>query len=442
MLFLQNTNAALPIGLQQSVGGFVPGQTYRLTLRYNSRNAGSDARLRVSIDAQTALDSIITPVGAGQPFSPLTFDFMASAETVLLQIESVGNGVDSTALVDNVSVATFGALVTPPLALPSPGSAGSAGGLVTFNEIHYHPAAVGAPEWVEIVNQCSVRIDLSGWQLAVGIAFTFREGTFIEPGAILVVSSITGNPAGAVGAFSGHLDGSGNTVRLRTQQGWEMDSVSYGVSGSWPSAPDGTGPTLSKRAPSLASDAASSWAASTQAGGTPGAVNFGAAPLLSAPGAHIAGSVVINEIFYSARPTYADPFNAITYAENPAEWIELHNRTAALVDLSGWKLGAGISYTFPAGTTLAAGGFLVINQTQFSGTLSNKGDAIELLDSQNVLVDRVHYRARGRWPVYADGGSASLGLIDPDADNTVPESWAASDESAKMAWQSFSYTAP
>ena len=49
--------------------------------------------------------------------------------------------------------------------------------------------------------------------------------------------------------------------------------------------------------------------------------------------------------------------------------------------------------------------------------------------------------ARGRWPVYANGGGASLELIDPDADNTEPESWAASDESAKMAWQSYSYTA-
>ena len=441
VLFLQNTNAAQPIGLQQSVAGLVSGQTYRLTLRYNSRNAGSDARLRVSIDGQTALDSIVTPVGAGQPFSTLTFDFTASGETALLKIESLGNGADSTALVDNVSLATLGAVVTPPLALPSPGAPGSAGGLVTFNEIQYNPAAVGAPEWVEIVNQCAVRIDLSGWQITGGIAFTFADGAFIEPGAFLVVSSIAGNPAGAFGPFSGHLDGSGDTVRLRTRQGWEMDSVSYSVSGSWPSAPDGTGPTLSKRAPSLASDAASSWAASTLAGGTPGAVNFGSAPLLSVPTAHVAGSVVINEIFYRARPTYADPFNAITYAENPPEWIELHNRTGALVDISGWKLGAGISFTFPAGTTLAAGGFLVVNQTQFSGTLSNNGEAIELLDGANGLVDRVHYRARGRWPVYANGGGASLELIDPDADNTEPESWAASDESAKMAWQSYSYTA-
>ena len=441
VLFLQNTNAAQPIGVQQSVAGLVPGQTYRLTLRYNSRLAGDDARLRVSIDGMTAFDAVVTPVGAGQPFFTLTFDFTASAETTLLKIENAGNGPDSTALVDNVSLAQFGATVAPPLALPSPGVPGSSGGLVTFNEIHYNPAAVGAPEWVEIVNQCAVRLDLSGWQLAGGIAFTFADGTFIEPGAFLVVSSLAGNPAGALGPFTGHLDGAGDTVRLRTRQGWEVDSVSYGVSGAWPTAPDGAGPTLAKRAVSYASDSASSWVPSAQAGGTPGGANFSTTPALATAAAHVAGSIVINEIFYHARPTYADPLNAVAYAESAAEWIELHNRTGAPVDISGWKFTDGVSYTFPASTVLAAGGFLVVNQSQFSGTLANSGEQIELSDNLNAVVDRVRYRSRGRWAGYADGAGASLELIDPKADNTKPESWAASDESAKMAWQNYSYTA-
>ena len=441
VLFLQNTNAAQPIGVQQSVAGLVPGQTYRLTLRYNSRTAGDDARLRVSIDGLTAFDAIVPPVGAGQPFSTLTFDFTAGNETALLKIENAGNGTDSTALVDNVSLATFGPAVTPPLALPTPGAPGSSGGLVTFNEIHYHPAGASAPEWVEIVNQCAVRLDLSGWQLAGGIAFTFPDGTFIEPGAFLVVSGLAGNPAGALGPFTGHLGNSGETVRLLTRQGWEIDSVSYGVSGEWPTAPDGTGPTLSKRAVSFASDAAASWVASTQGGGTPGAANFSTPPALATPAAHVAGSIVLNEIFYHARPTYADPLNAVAYAESAAEWIELYNRTGVPVDISGWQLAAGVSYIFPAGTTLAGGAFLVVNQTQFSGTLSNSGDAVEIRDGGGMLVDRVRYHSRGRWSGYADGAGASLELIDPNADNTKPESWAASDESAKMAWQNFSYTA-
>ncbi len=441
VLFLQNTNAVQPIGVQQSIAGLVPGQTYRLTLRYNSRITGDDARLRVTIDGLTAFNAVVTPVGTGlQSFRTLTFDFTASAETTLLKIENAGNGPDSTALVDNVSLAMFGAAVTPPLALPSPGAPGSSGGLVTFNEIHYNPVG-GSPEWLEIVNQCAVRIDLGGWQLAGGIAFTFADGTLIEPGAFLVVSRTAGVPAGALGVFTGHLGNSGDTLRLLTRQGWEMDSVTYGVGGDWPTTPNGTGPTLAKRAASLASDAASSWVPSTQAGGTPGAANFSTTPTLATPAAHVAGGIVINEIFYHARPTYADPLNAVAYADNAAEWIEFYNRSGAPVNLAGWQLAGGISYTFPVGTTLAAGAFLVVNQAQYSGTLSNSGDTIELRDSAGALVDRVHYRSRGRWSGYADGAGASLELIDPNADNTKPESWAASDESAKMPWQNYSYTA-
>ena len=56
--------------------------------------------------------------------------------------------------------------------------------------------------------------------------------------------------------------------------------------------------------------------------------------------------------------------NEIHYAEDNAaihsEFIELYNACAASVDLSGWFFEKGIIYTFPAGTTLAAGSYLVV----------------------------------------------------------------------------------
>jgi hypothetical protein len=61
---------------------------------------------------------------------------------------------------------------------------------------------------------------------------------------------------------------------------------------------------------------------------------------------------LINEIMY--RP-------GTGYPENTAlEFIEIHNPDAATVDLSGWAITKGVDYTFPAGTTLAAGGYLVV----------------------------------------------------------------------------------
>lgn len=435
VLLLQQLSSA-----EQGIAGLVPGGSYRLSLRYNSRAASAVPTFRVMIGGQTAFNGTVAPVGAGQPYHTLTFDFTASSETAVLSLQNLATNGDDTVLVDNVSIATLGTVPHVP-ALAQPGSPGAAGGVMTFNEIHYNPAVVGAPEWVELVNQFGTRLDLGGWKITGGIDYTFPVGTMVEPGAYIVVSKLAGNPSGALGPFIGNLDGAGDTIRLRTHQGWLVEEVSYGVTGDWPATPDGTGPTLAKRGTSLASDNSASWVASAQAGGTPRAVNFTTQPTLATPAAHVAGSIVINEIFYNAHPTYADANNAIAYAENPAEWVELHNRTGVAVDISGWKLDDAIDYTFPAATSIAAGGFLVVNQTQFSGSLANGGDSIKLRDALDVQVDKVRYRNGGRWSPYADGNGTSLELIDPDADNTQPESWAASDESAKLGWQTYTYTA-
>ena len=59
--------------------------------------------------------------------------------------------------------------------------------------------------------------------------------------------------------------------------------------------------------------------------------------------------VRINEIMY----------HAVT--ENPAEeFIELHNRSATNVNLTGWSFTKGVAFTLPAGQILPAGGFLVV----------------------------------------------------------------------------------
>ncbi|MDB6156142.1 MAG: exported protein of unknown function, partial [Chthoniobacteraceae bacterium] len=405
-------------GVRQTIAGLVPGQSCRLSLRYNSRAATAAPTFRVLIDGLTAFDGSVAAVGVGQAYKTLTFDFTALHETAELILESRTTGSDTAVLVDAVSLSTIGAPVLPSLALPSPGVPGGAGGIVTFNEIHYHPPAAGTPEWVELYNQNSVRVDMSGWRIKGGIAFTFPEGTVIEPGAYRVVSSIANNPAGALGPFSGALNNAGDNCKLVTRQDWLIDEIKYGVADEWPAAPDGTGATLSKRAVYFASNTSASWSASTQLGGTPGTINFASPPSGPVVPAHVAGPVVINEIFYHAHPVYADPNNGISFRENPAEWIELNNRSALAVDLSGWTLDDAIHYTFPPNSILAPNGFVVVNQTQFSGTLANSGDSIKLRDPAGVLVDKVRYRDGGRWAEYADGGGASLELLDANADNT------------------------
>ena len=466
--------------------------------------------------------------------------------------------------------------------------------VVTFNEIHYAPSG-GGPEWVELHNQFSIPVDVGGWRLAGGMDFTIPDGTTMPPGAYLVVSNAAGNPAGALGPFTGILDNAGEELRLNTRHGRLMDRVSYDNTGAWPPEPNGTGVTLAKRSPLSASEPPRSWAVSAQAGGTPGAENFpvgpapaapaqriaftagsvwkyeqtGAAPppawtqlgfpdggwsygagilgsasvagtaqatvlpartvyffrkafvlpngitapqllltgrlrgeawifldgtevvhaplqngalnrLISAhtlaPGSHqlavkvsaaagdtgagwdaalalvshdmssspppavLTGPVVINEILYHKRPQYRSEVPAAAYVENAEEFVELHNHSAADVDIGGWRLTDAASYTFPANLIVTAGGFVVVNQTQLDGSLSDGGERLRLRDAGDVVVDEVAWADGGRWPDAADGGGVSLELKDPRADNAVAESWAASNESAP--WQTITYRAP
>ena len=143
--------------------------------------------------------------------------------------------------------------------------------------------------------------------------------------------------------------------------------------------------------------------------------------------------IVINEIMYHHQPTYPGG----TYTESDEEWIELYNRGTKPVDLSGWAFDDGIRYNFPDGTLLDSGETLVVSD--FTGSLSNGGERILLVDDQGNPADEVIYCDGGRWSPWADGRGGSLELRDPWADNRIPEAWAASDEGRHSEWVELSY---
>ena len=156
--------------------------------------------------------------------------------------------------------------------------------------------------------------------------------------------------------------------------------------------------------------------------------------------------IVISEVMYH-------------FPGSDEEWIELYNRSGTPVDVSGWRLDDAVTFTIPglpgSGYTLIGpGGYLVISNNalllrgkwpsamivgNFSGSLNNRGERIALEDVNGNPVDNVTYAEGGQWPALADGGGSSLELRDAAADNAHPASWAASDESAKSAMQTFTY---
>jgi hypothetical protein len=166
-------------------------------------------------------------------------------------------------------------------------------------------------------------------------------------------------------------------------------------------------------------------------------------------------SVVINEIMYHHKVRPSVSSNTPPEANDEA-WIELYNRSANPVNLTGWGFTDGIDYNFPSNKILAAGAYLIVAKDadkmraeypaldivgDFDGNLSHSDDELVLSDAIGNPADEVHYRDGGRWPGYADGDGSSLELRDPNADNSKGEAWAASDESAKSGWQLVRYSA-
>lgn len=144
----------------------------------------------------------------------------------------------------------------------------------------------------------------------------------------------------------------------------------------------------------------------------------------------------------------------VPFSASPEQWVELFNRASNAVDLTGWRLDEGIDFRFSSNTVIPPGGYLVAAKDPaallakfpglpvvgpYTNSLSHRGERLVLKDAADNPADVVHYFDDGRWPEAADAGGASLELRDPRADHAAGEAWAASDESGRSAWRTYSY---
>ncbi len=144
-------------------------------------------------------------------------------------------------------------------------------------------------------------------------------------------------------------------------------------------------------------------------------------------------------------PLWADSivvFNEIMYhpsqAQSSGEWVELHNQMAVDVDISGWSIKGGISYTFPEGTFLSGGEYLLIAENPaaleassgvtgvmgpFDGQLSNSGESLRLENNADRTMDEMTYNDKGAWPVAPDGTGVSLAKKENNQSSAPAENW-------------------
>ncbi|MGE4286846.1 MAG: CotH kinase family protein, partial [Phycisphaerae bacterium] len=152
--------------------------------------------------------------------------------------------------------------------------------------------------------------------------------------------------------------------------------------------------------------------------------------------------VVINELHYNPD-----------VSTESVEFVELYNSGQFNVDISNWSFCDGISFTFPQGTDLPAGGYLVIAEDPalgysaltvsqkysippslvmgpFTGSLNNDGERVQLCDSNGTIVDSVDYQLGFPWPTVGDvvpegtiGTGRSIQLVNSSLDNDLGGSW-------------------
>lgn len=176
--------------------------------------------------------------------------------------------------------------------------------------------------------------------------------------------------------------------------------------------------------------------------------------------------VVINEIHYHPveEPAFDADYNPVMdLSEDVHEFIELHNTGDEEVSLSAWEFTRGVKFNFPSGTSIEAGGYIVVakdparlrNISQYdalteenvlgpwSGILKNTGERIVLNDHHGIVVDSVEYRSEFPWPVTANGlgetrrwpdldldsvqyRGSSLERVSTTVSGDLPENWRAS----------------
>lgn len=138
--------------------------------------------------------------------------------------------------------------------------------------------------------------------------------------------------------------------------------------------------------------------------------------------------LVITEIMYNPPESGQDTY----------EYLEIYNNGSSAANLSGYSL-SGVEYAFTSGMNLGAGEYLLLAGDSIafeaafgltalqwtSGSLSNSGELVELLDENGDVVDEVDYDDSFPWAAGADGPGASLVLCDVNSDNNDGANWAA-----------------
>lgn len=292
---------------------------------------------------------------------------------------------------------------------------------ITINEFMADPeGSDDGLEWVELYNSGSDAVDLSGWTVRKATSasstsdFVLPDGTSVEAGGFLLVGGslvadadvVFGDDEDESELSLGNASSGADAVMLLHCGGVVSDTVIYGTSNEEEQFSDDTGEVVdTELAPKPSSglslarcgdgtdsnDSSTDWWTPDTA--TPGETNGECTPPICEGGAL---DVKINELLYNPAGSDTD-----------YEWIELYNTGDSDLRIDQWMLQTGTSewkdtLEFPGGTTIEAGGFLLIGDAAVPAeardieanlSLGNAGgaapDGARLVDCEGTLQDTV-----------------------------------------------------
>lgn len=221
---------------------------------------GTSSTASASDYTNLTVPQTITFPGSSNATQTISFDIIDDVltegnENLTLELFNPSNGASFTDSVYNITIVDNDVAPTPLYNL-------------VISEFMYNNPGADSVEFIEIYNNDTVNVDMTGYQITNGVFFTFPTFT-LNAGSHVVVCQDTAvfNSRFGISAFrwntGNSLNNTGEAIVLRNNQAVILDSIFYSNALPWPTTPAGNGPSVQLCNVNSDNLIGSNWGAST-----------------------------------------------------------------------------------------------------------------------------------------------------------------------------------